>query len=83
MKPETVPVLKAFCASLFQVDPASGDVAGCLCCKWILEDLEANGDLTDGKNLRPSEPGKALFPKIAKLWHLELELRAARKDIPL
>lgn len=45
---------------------------GCFLCKWILEDLERHGRLTDvwpEKN----HDGSVLFPATGKLIHLKLE----------
>lgn len=39
------------------------DGPGCFLCKWIYEDLEANGNLT----------GKRDFPESGKYRHLQLE----------
>jgi hypothetical protein len=48
---------------------------GCFLCKYILEDLQRNGKLTDyPKNANLEKP---LFPEAAKVWHLKLE------EIPL
>lgn len=50
---------------------------GCFLCRWVLEDLDAHGKLTDG-NDQHSEAGKGMFPKKAKLAHLKLE----KIDVP-
>jgi len=47
-------------------------IEGCFLCRWILEDLEAHGRITNAKDLRP-DGEKALFPAKAKRVHLELE----------
>lgn len=50
----------------------TGKAPTCFLCKWILEDLEKNGCLTDyppNENLME----KPLFPAAAKVAHLKLE----------
>lgn len=50
---------------------------GCFPCRWILEDLDAHGQLTDAED-QHSDGGKPMFPKKSKLAHLKLE----KIDVP-
>jgi hypothetical protein len=47
-----------------------GKIHGCFLCKWILQDLVQNGNLTGHPK---SEFMGAMFPEEAKITHLRLE----------
>lgn len=51
--------------------PRDEDSPGCQLCKWILQDLEANGGKLKGWNLDLFE--KPMFPKESEIAHLKLE----------
>jgi hypothetical protein len=54
---------------------------GCFMCRWILEDLERHGRLTDEWPTK-NHDGSPLFPASGKLIHLKLE-GFWRKDLTL
>jgi len=47
--------------------------SGCFLCRWIAEDLEANGKLTDDYKNHPDGADKPIFPVGARKVHLKLE----------
>jgi hypothetical protein len=47
-----------------------GKIHGCFLCKWILQDLTQNGNLTGHPK---AEFAGATFPEEAKITHLRLE----------
>lgn len=51
--------------------PDAQDV-GCILCKFILDDLEKNGRLTN-KHPEPCFDGTPVFPVTGKLKHLQIE----------
>lgn len=80
-EPQRIEQLEVLKEKLRARCPNAQDV-GCHLCRWILEDLEKNGTLTN-KHPEPCVDGKPHFPVEGKVKHLILEGFLQRKAPPV